>query len=408
MDCQSPIYNLPSEILSTILMFCCEENELSSPPNQPIVITLSAVCGNWREIVLATPALWSKLDIVAESPSVNNGFISYLTQMTQLFMQRSKHAPLTWSLTCFNNQPFLPIYNHLIENSERWSDISLFVDDTLLQDPASLSVSGHIPMLKRLELNGLYIPREWNIFAVAPALSVVDCVPANSYDIYLPWVQIRDLTLRYSHIPESLYILSQCPNLEQLKLEFTPYPSFLRKGRKTPLGSSSCWKRFSCGERRDQMQQFLLRSQCTITYLRLEVPELDDQQVVGLLTLLPSLVTLHLHDENKYNQRGENRRVITPFFLQQFIVKDSYFSDPSRFLPRLSNLTLVIHSEDLDAECLHNAVVSRWSPIAETDVCVLRSVTIRVVGDVDGGCLEKLSVLEKLEVPGRRITISVA
>ncbi|KAI3605271.1 hypothetical protein WG66_013076 [Moniliophthora roreri] len=219
MDCQSPIYNLPSEILSTILMFCCEENELSSPPNQPIVITLSAVCGNWREIVLATPALWSKLDIVAESPSVNNGFISYLTQMTQLFMQRSKHAPLTWSLTCFNNQPFLPIYNHLIENSERWSDISLFVDDTLLQDPVSLSVSGHIPMLKRLELNGLYIPREWNIFAVAPALSVVDCVPANSYDIYLPWVQIRDLTLRYSHIPESLYILSQCPNLEQLKLE---------------------------------------------------------------------------------------------------------------------------------------------------------------------------------------------
>uniref|UniRef100_A0A0W0FIC4 F-box domain-containing protein n=1 Tax=Moniliophthora roreri TaxID=221103 RepID=A0A0W0FIC4_MONRR len=337
-------------------------------------------------------------------------------------MKRSKDAPLTWFLESYNNEHSLPIFKHLIDNCERWSDVSLFVDDTILEDPIFESVSGRIPILKRLELRGYDFPRDLNAFAVAPALSVVDCVLSlDPCDAILPWVQIRVLTLHYSYSRESLAILSRCPNLEQLELELIggkeDFPRFITPKAQEPVedtlefvleyltlpclssitfGSSDSWKWKSWDERQQQIQQFLLRSQCNITSLRLEVPELDDQQAIDLLVLFPSLETLYLHDEE----------VTIPLFLRQLIANDGYSSDSSRFLPRLSNLTLVMYGANLDAECLCNAVVSRWNPATETGICSLRSVTIRVIGDVDVDCLEKLSALEKLGAPGRRITIS--
>ncbi|ESK88365.1 hypothetical protein Moror_14798 [Moniliophthora roreri MCA 2997] len=454
----SPVQRMPTEMLSSIFAFCCEKNELSSPRRLP-VMSLSMVCARWRDIVLSTPWLWSKLDVDFEPsyalPSRNK--ILSMAQITQLFMQRSQNAPLTWSLDYYHIAPILPVLRPLLQNSERWRSISLYVDESLIDEPAFTSISGRIPMLERLKLyTGDDIRHgQLDMFAVAPALSMVDCTPMYLHNMALPWSQIRNLTLRYSYTPESLFVLSQCPNLEELKLdrigselfternfeivapvtlhkvhtlsiicdaaldgddfvfafEFLTLPSLSFIALSSDIGNG--WEGISWGERREEIQRFLLRSQCNITSLRMEAPGVDDHQAISFLLFLPSLEALYLQDqEQEYyydddddsqNRYGRNK-VVTPLFLQQLIIRDGHSSGSSHFLPRLSNLTLVVHSDGLDVESLCDAVISRWNTDTDTGVCSLQSVVIEVAGD--GACLEKLLALEKLGTAGRRITVS--
>uniref|UniRef100_A0A0W0FT79 F-box domain-containing protein n=1 Tax=Moniliophthora roreri TaxID=221103 RepID=A0A0W0FT79_MONRR len=216
----SPVQRMPTEMLSSIFAFCCEKNELSSPRRLP-VMSLSMVCARWRDIVLSTPWLWSKLDIDIECPYPSKNKILSMTQITQLFMQRSQNAPLTWSLDHYHIAPLLPVLRPLLQNSERWRSINLCVDDDLFDEPAFTSISGRIPMLERLKLYASddILHRQLDMFAVAPALSMVDCTPIYLHNMALPWSQIRNLTLRNSYTPESLFVLSQCPNLEELELD---------------------------------------------------------------------------------------------------------------------------------------------------------------------------------------------
>ncbi|KAF9256303.1 hypothetical protein L218DRAFT_881930, partial [Marasmius fiardii PR-910] len=59
----SPIYRMPTEILTHIFSFCCDENVISPGYGPPAVMTLSAVCESWREVALTTPRLWSCMSI---------------------------------------------------------------------------------------------------------------------------------------------------------------------------------------------------------------------------------------------------------------------------------------------------------------------------------------------------------
>ncbi|ESK88364.1 hypothetical protein Moror_14797 [Moniliophthora roreri MCA 2997] len=258
-----------------------------------------------------------------------------------------------------------------------------------------------------------------------------------------------------AYTPEALSTLSQCPNLEQLEVdcigsepttettlqvtapitlpkvhtlsiicdrdsgeddfvfafEFLTLPSL--SSIALGSGDDSSWEGISWGERQEEIQRFLLRSQCNITSLRMKAPGVDDHQTILFLLLLPSLETLYLHDQeleyyyydnDDSKDRCGRNKVVTPLFLQQLIVKDSHSSGSSHFLPRLSDMTLVVHSDGLDVESLCDAVISRWNIDADIGVCSLQSVMIEVVGD--GACLEKLLALEKLGTAGRRITIS--
>ncbi|KAF9256030.1 hypothetical protein L218DRAFT_882733, partial [Marasmius fiardii PR-910] len=90
----SPIYSMPSEILTMIFKFFCEENVLSRD-RLPAAIRLSMVCGRWRDIARSTASLWSSISI---------GFATWtkdfhvLNQLTKRFMRQSKNSPLELTL----------------------------------------------------------------------------------------------------------------------------------------------------------------------------------------------------------------------------------------------------------------------------------------------------------------------
>ncbi|KAM6489601.1 hypothetical protein JOM56_014923 [Amanita muscaria] len=57
---------LPRETISRVFSMLCAETVVSIPYKQHMVppqITVSHVCSKWREIALATPALWNDVEI---------------------------------------------------------------------------------------------------------------------------------------------------------------------------------------------------------------------------------------------------------------------------------------------------------------------------------------------------------
>uniref|UniRef100_A0A0W0FDT0 F-box domain-containing protein n=1 Tax=Moniliophthora roreri TaxID=221103 RepID=A0A0W0FDT0_MONRR len=384
---------------------------------------------------------------------VAGSFLSSLEPITRLFMEHSETAPLSLALEwCLPIEPILPVLTHFAENCRRWYKIRFEVRPEVWAIPAFRNISGNFPMLKQLHFtvhhhfSDHHLP-VLDMLSTVPALTTVSCIPRAKIPT-LPWVQIADLTLWHSYSDDALAILSQCHHLKHLTLQsvgdrdrcgtipvsttldkvhslsvisgslyngddfgfvfkFLTLPSLVS----VTFGSSqrvSTWDWVRWRERQKQIQQFLSRSRCSITSLRLELPELDDHQAVDLLLLLPTVGTLYLYDKGQSMREdtAKKYRVITPFFLQHLVAKD-YSTNLSPFLPRLANLTLVVHSGCFDAESLCNAIISRWKPAAETGVCSLQSVTIRVAGE--DACLETLSAALKDPMSGaigHRVSIS--
>ncbi|ESK88006.1 hypothetical protein Moror_10811 [Moniliophthora roreri MCA 2997] len=440
----SPIHRMPSEILSGIFMFLCEENELSPKSRRPAAMTLSMVCGRWRDVILSNPLLWSTLSIKSLG-SEDFMYSGSPAQITQLFMQRSRDASLKLSLAFrwdFDIDLSLPTLLHLIENCERWFSVDLDVPTEYLEHWAFRRISGRIPRLKRLKLSedDDYRPADhvMDIFAVAPALSAVDFVsqypPQN---VILPWAQIKTLTLRGVYSEYSLSILEKCSKLEQLELVGmgtelqrigNREPITLHRVRSlsvTPIldemdGIEGGDGRFifqfctlprlsslvigaipdeDWAETQLHLGNFLLRSQCNIISLRLQEPGLLDHQIITLLVLLPTLETLHIHE----TKDTKLYKIVTSFFLRHLTLQHGFFPHSSPLLPRLKNLSVVVSGEGLDTEALADAVVSRWWPAAQAGAESLRSVDITVMGD--NTCLRGLSALENFRAAGLPVTI---
>ncbi|KAF9266661.1 hypothetical protein L218DRAFT_857509, partial [Marasmius fiardii PR-910] len=90
----SPIRRMPPEILTHIFSFCCETNTIE-PENPPTAISLSKVCGRWRQLVLASPRLWSSLTLKLDTWTDEDGTITrrrsgQFCHLVELLMERSK------------------------------------------------------------------------------------------------------------------------------------------------------------------------------------------------------------------------------------------------------------------------------------------------------------------------------
>ncbi|KAL0067213.1 hypothetical protein AAF712_005783 [Marasmius tenuissimus] len=125
----SPIHRIPPEIMTEIFKFCCshstlEPHTLSNPrlPSFPPPMTISSVCGRWRELVLDTPALWASLSAYAfeANPDIR------VYRAIKLFMDRSKSAPLAITAEYYGSpnhkQDYLEL---LVQNSRRWASLNI-------------------------------------------------------------------------------------------------------------------------------------------------------------------------------------------------------------------------------------------------------------------------------------------
>ncbi|KAJ7176294.1 hypothetical protein C8R43DRAFT_556689 [Mycena crocata] len=211
-----PVLTLPNEITSEIfLQFlpvypnCPPSTGLLSPT------VLTHICRSWREIALATPALWRALSLVFGSQDSDRSRTLLIP-----WMERSQPLPLSI------RTDFLPTHspqNRCIEpfisQRARWESLQLEkvgadweVADSLVREP--------MPSLRHLALSFCRPPRFLLRLADAPLLRSLSLRYVFNA-VVLPWAQLTHVTLFDICPDECAPILQQTLNLVHCELDLS-------------------------------------------------------------------------------------------------------------------------------------------------------------------------------------------
>ncbi|KAF8208115.1 hypothetical protein K438DRAFT_1961632 [Mycena galopus ATCC 62051] len=105
-----PVLTLPTEITAEFFLCCLPLSDRSGqgvPTETPAPMVLASICRTWRTIALATPALWSKLNVqfdhipisVVLEPGLVEAFIDQ-------WVSRAEKHPLALDFTSWRDEPF--------------------------------------------------------------------------------------------------------------------------------------------------------------------------------------------------------------------------------------------------------------------------------------------------------------
>ncbi|KAK7049393.1 D-lactate ferricytochrome c oxidoreductase [Paramarasmius palmivorus] len=442
----SPVHRMPPEILRNVFSFVCHETVFRLDcTRSPPPLLLSAICGRWREIALATPSLWSCMHIDLVSDWVRSGRFSHFSYIIQLFLERSRNSPLDLTLDFRYQVPqadLIPVIATLVSHSNRWHRLKLI---RMFQDWfrhavfAPLEQQG-LPILEHLQHSCLIEdPTERDdyvcqLFAHCPSLISLKMAGSSALG-NLPWEQILALEMSNSYI-FALDIVALCKNVDRLTMRYAGDEAFQgnhiahsiqrlsimasTEADVTTVLKNSTLRELSSLEIRGSpgeslraawdttqnvMTDFLQRSSCNLTSLTLARLPISDNHTLDLLRLLPTLNTLHIEERRSNPSNG----IITAKFLER--ISDVARMDIAPFLPELSNVKFVLHAEGLDVESLSRALTSRWVPDSEyasqLGISCIQSVEIMFVKG--GEHLENLrSSLGWMTRAGAQLTIGIA
>ncbi|KAJ7661929.1 hypothetical protein DFH06DRAFT_1471587 [Mycena polygramma] len=197
-----PVLTLPNEIASEIFIQFLPLYPTSPPlagPRSPV--SLTQICRQWREIALATPALWRAITFFDRNITLERR-----CHMANMWLDRSGCCPLSMSVDEVEFLPTIIPYRTRLEHLRLVTFSS--ADLSLLEGP--------MPLLRRLDLRLETIPA----FRLhdAPLLRDVTLNFLAVRDITLPWAQLTSLTLHDVNPDESAQLLQQTTNLVHCEL----------------------------------------------------------------------------------------------------------------------------------------------------------------------------------------------
>ncbi|KAK7043000.1 hypothetical protein VNI00_008738 [Paramarasmius palmivorus] len=437
----SPIHRLPQELLTLIFESICDMNELH-PSRAPSAMVLSSVCGRWRELAMSTPSLWSSIRISCSTWDDNT--CESLVYLTRIFLERSRSYPLKLDLDFILFHFEYEEWTHagsafglLVQHSHRWLSLKLLVQRYDFDHTLFRSLRDQLPMLRYLsvddEVGDDLDSESGTLFEHCPNLTSVQLRADRGFSagIVLPWSQLVTLDVPEGLIEPLLQVLKECSGLERLSLgeitrdyrdaddnsEEDEGPIFhsstirhltihatnirqisriLKRITMPQLASIEIRRdaRYNwglVGWNEEIFADFMSRSACSITSMRLEVLPITDRQLISLLTLVPSLRTLAIQEVIK--DRDDKPATISEDFLHHLTVEYQIPSSARHFLPQLSDLALTVSGKHLHEQALLQALSSRWTPDTSSQVDRLRAFSLTVVGsqgDSSPGCFASL------------------
>ncbi|KAJ7833282.1 hypothetical protein B0H13DRAFT_2288921 [Mycena leptocephala] len=202
-----PVLALPNEIISEIFFHFLPYHPLC-PPLTGILspTTLTQICRHWREVALATPALWRAIQLSADD------IVFGRDNIADIWLARSRSLPLSIDI----NECFVPtpeILSPIVHHRARWENLKLH-----LFGPHLHTIEGPMPLLRHLDLS-LYTPIDIPVtFREAPRLCTVVLNDLAATSINLPWGQLTSLTLGYMTARKCAVILQQTSSLVHCEL----------------------------------------------------------------------------------------------------------------------------------------------------------------------------------------------
>ncbi|KIY67994.1 hypothetical protein CYLTODRAFT_490155 [Cylindrobasidium torrendii FP15055 ss-10] len=315
-----PITRLPAEILALIFGFTSSGKLYFSPqaetfpydtrdPHSWRILTLAAVCRQWKDVLDEATALWTNLDLVQagvetkymrkwENDDENNGFLNALRSA----LSRSKHAPLdiairaSWS----NGLKVLQEHTHHIQR------LSIPYYDANVPVPLE-----GLSMLRELDIAFVHCPPEPFQFSRPPQLQtlIIQCgwvnIAFGPWKTSTPSLRLDNLTrlelVKCTNIsdgtsvgPDGAPWHTQCPALVYLKDQNTyrdakapTVPTTLEHLEYLQCASVYCFEALTCPalktlyipsnlaieleSHEDTIRQFVRRSGCSINRVELEL-----------------------------------------------------------------------------------------------------------------------------------------
>ncbi|KAF5371717.1 hypothetical protein D9758_003504 [Tetrapyrgos nigripes] len=398
----APIRKLPCEVVALVFEFTCSEpttfgDVICCPP-----LLLSSICAGWRDLARRIPSLWSSLFVGA-------AVYSFCVPLLALHLELSQQHPLYLTISMPDIVEFSPeddpaqdMLFMLLAQSHRWREVTLDIRE--MMDALDI-VEGKLPLLQVLNMVDRDDEVQLGTFEVAPSLRKV-VVMCGVEGLGLPWTQITHFTFQTVLFDTVLHGLSLASEVREVAIYQCPYssgsgdtytrPLMLRHlcslsivvDQKDPhfhhyfqwltlpqlvsfsiAGDSrspptACTSLFED----DCFPSFLERSACTITSLSLTNFPLSDDEAIELLSALPALTSLTIHEKigPKYPYTNS---ILTAKFLQSLTLHydpDTVFSNdpgpsPSLLhLKHLHSLDLRLHGT-LPTKVIADVVVSRWT-----------------------------------------------
>ncbi|KAK7464226.1 hypothetical protein VKT23_006392 [Stygiomarasmius scandens] len=221
----SPIRRLPEELLSEIFLWCC----LSSPiciyyDPDALPLTLSAVCSSWRELVIASPSLWSNYYISTGYLWLNSdpetvARDQILASTFQLCLSRSKNTALSLQTDCLDDG--LEIMMSLMRQSHRWYEVVFSAAENTWETLSQLSGLHNLRSLDILDPNDKILNALSPYLRDAPRLRSLrifrDALSGQVVDFF-PFSQLLNLELRdsKSDYHDLIRVLQNCVSLKCL------------------------------------------------------------------------------------------------------------------------------------------------------------------------------------------------
>ncbi|KAJ3527442.1 hypothetical protein NMY22_g9785 [Coprinellus aureogranulatus] len=149
-----PIRRLPKEILQAIFMFCLPPRHhphLPAMDQRAAPLTLTRVCGDWRDLALNTPELWQRLHIVVQTGT--RRFLEFHMAIVNRWLTAAKGQPLSisiWSKETPADDMLNIFADNILCHSLTIQSLSLDVTPPLVHLFAGSLPSSYWPMLERV------------------------------------------------------------------------------------------------------------------------------------------------------------------------------------------------------------------------------------------------------------------
>ncbi|KAK7038698.1 hypothetical protein VNI00_010582 [Paramarasmius palmivorus] len=332
-----------------------------------------------------------------------------------------------------------PAWSTLASQSHRWMSIHLGMAGKLLfVEPCFRTIRGRLNSLKHVSISvhrNRYPADDDDVielFNACPSLESV-ILDFDDIDIFaFPYDQIKSLTIRSGSNESTMELLRECRNMEELFVgglrtiggnlfggSFTssklrkltveaavytktvhfefPFSNYTVENLASLTladfkSEPGCWDKFEV----PPVADFLTRSRCSITTLVIKWLPITDAQAVQLIQLMPALGSLYVGEYHHEGGHELDNSVVTKDFLDALSLtpKESTKElNTSPLASHLTELTLVVHGQDLDQEALINMLVSRKSQDsleAGDEVDGLRTVTISFIGEIESSFMHRL------------------
>jgi hypothetical protein len=202
------VLTLPNEIVCEIFVHFLPPYPICPPPTGPLSpILLTHICRGWREMALASPALWRAIQMSGNADLVST------------FLSRSVLRPLSIRLDEWQ-QPFDDLTQDflatLLPHCARLEYLTLRLSAYF----GSPRIDVAMPLLQRIDLaldNCPELPLV--VLRQAPLLRTAVLDDSAAASTALPWVQLTSLTLNTVWLHECIPILQKTSSLIHCKLE---------------------------------------------------------------------------------------------------------------------------------------------------------------------------------------------